>query len=97
VGRHNAVDKLVGHEFLEGRTPLSQRILAVSGRASFEILQKALMAGIPFIVAVGAPSSLAVDFARRFRMTLAGFARGKGFNLYSGSERVIQSTESVPT
>ncbi len=93
VGRHNAVDKVVGHEFLERRTPLAQRILCVSGRASFEILQKAVMGGVPFVVAVGAPSSLAVDFARRFRMTLAGFTGRGGFNLYSGDERVVAAPQ----
>jgi len=88
VGRHNAVDKIVGATFLEGGLPLAGRAMAVSGRASFEILQKALAAGIPAVVAVGAPSSLAVDLARRFNMTLIGFTNPNSFNVYTGAERV---------
>jgi FdhD protein len=88
VGRHNAVDKVIGHELLEGRVPIADRLLAVSGRTSFEIMQKALAAGIPMVVAVGAPSSLAVDLATRFNMTLVGFAKAEGFNVYAGEGRV---------
>jgi FdhD protein len=88
VGRHNAVDKLVGWALLQGELPLADRILLVSGRASFEIMQKALAAGVPIVCAVSAPSSLAVDVAERFGMTLAGFLRGRRFNLYAGHDRV---------
>lgn len=88
VGRHNALDKVIGHELLEGELPASDRFLAVSGRSSFEIMQKALVAGIPMVVAVGAPSSLAVDLAQRFNMTLIGFAKRDGYNVYAGAARV---------
>ncbi len=88
VGRHNAVDKVVGQAFLDGELPLGRTILAVSGRSSFEIMQKALAAGIPLVVAVGAPSSLAVDLARNFNMSLLGFTRSDGFNVYAGAGRI---------
>ncbi|MBW3595320.1 MAG: formate dehydrogenase accessory sulfurtransferase FdhD [Actinobacteria bacterium] len=87
VGRHNAVDKLVGWCFLHGRLPLANEILMVSGRSSFEIAQKAVTAGIPVVCSVSAPSSLAVDVARRFGMTLIGFLRDNRFNVYAGRER----------
>ena len=89
VGRHNAVDKVVGRLLGEGMLPARGHGLIVSGRASFELMQKALVAGMPMLAAVGAPSSLAVRLAREFGVTLIGFLRGETFNIYSGEERVI--------
>ena len=88
VGRHNAVDKVLGHLFREGHVPLSRHVLLVSGRASFEIVQKAVAAGVPILAAVSAPSSLAIDLARESRVALVGFLREGGFNLYSAEERL---------
>jgi FdhD protein len=88
VGRHNAVDKLVGWALLQGLLPLNKQILLVSGRSSFEIMQKAVAAGVPIVCAISAPSSLAVAVAEDFGVTLIGFLRGPRFNIYSGRDRV---------
>lgn len=88
VGRHNALDKVVGRHLMAGDLPLSRSIAIVSGRASWELMQKAAAAGVPMVVAIGAPSSLAVNLAVEFGMTLAGFTRDDGFNVYAGSHRI---------
>ena len=88
VGRHNAMDKVVGRALLDGLLPLHGRILCVSGRLSFELVQKAAVAGAPILVGVGAPTSLAIELAADRGMTLAGFARGGSVNVYTGAERI---------
>lgn len=89
VGRHNALDKLIGHALFENRLPLSQQILLLSGRVSFEMVQKALAAGIAIIAAISAPTSLAVEFARANNQTLVGFLRGKEMNIYASAGRIV--------
>jgi FdhD protein len=90
VGRHNAVDKVVGRMLLDGRLPASRMLMVVSGRAGYEIVQKSINAGIPVLAAVGAPSSLAVAMAREFNQTLVGFLRGDRFNVYSAADRLTK-------
>ena len=89
IGRHNAVDKAIGRAFLDAKLPLDRHLLLVSGRASFEIMQKAIAAGIPIVASVSAPSSLAMEFARESNQTLIGFLRPPSFNIYSHVERVV--------
>jgi FdhD protein len=89
VGRHNAVDKVIGRMLMRDALPLSNHLLCVSGRTSFEIVQKALLAGIPLLAAVSAPSSLAIDLARELGVTLVGFVRGDSFNIYAHPERIV--------
>jgi FdhD protein len=88
IGRHNAVDKVIGRMLMREALPLSDHLLCVSGRTSFEIVQKALLAGIPILAAVSAPSSLAIELAEEYGVTLAGFIRGDGFNIYAHPERI---------
>ena len=94
VSRHNALDKLIGSEFLPGILPLNNHIVMVSGRSSFEIIQKCITLGVPIVFVVSAPTSLAVEIVREFNITLIGFLRGAKFNIYSGMERIKVSQKA---
>jgi FdhD protein len=91
IGRHNAVDKVIGWALREGRVPLSESVMLVSGRGGFEIVQKAIVGGLPVVASVSAPSSLAVQLARELRLTLIGFLRGRRFVVYAGEERIAKT------
>ncbi len=93
IGRHNAVDKVIGWALLAGHLPLTNSVLLVSGRGGFEIIQKAIVAGVPVVASVSAPSGLAVQLARELRLTLIGFLRGQRFVIYSGEERIVKSED----
>jgi FdhD protein len=95
IGRHNAVDKVIGRAFLDANLPLHRQILLVSGRASFEIMQKALAGGIPIVASVSAPSTLAMNFARECGQTLVGFLRPPSFNIYAHAERIVLGTTDL--
>jgi FdhD protein len=97
IGRHNAVDKVIGWALMEGRLPLSACMLIVSGRGGFEIIQKALVAGIPLLASVSAPSNLAVNLARELNLTLVGFLRERRFIIYSAEERLVGSAVETRT
>jgi FdhD protein len=94
IGRHNAVDKIIGHAVLNGGLPLSECVLMVSGRGGFEIVQKALVAGVPIVASVSAPSSLAVQLARDYGLTLVGFLRGSRFVVYAGENRLVANVDA---
>ena len=96
VGRHNALDKVLGRGLLDGLLPFDRHILLVSGRVSFEIIQKALAGGIALVAAISAPSSLAVEFAAEANQTLVGFLRGGTMNVYTGAQRVVRSAGLHP-